>query len=121
MNKTFPEMCAEAQDKVFIESIYRIGRMTHDTAIDKGFNYDDELSKLLMIHTEVSEATEALRKGNPPDDKIPQFSGVEAELADVVLRVLGYAHSRGYRVAEAIVAKHKYNTTRSPMHGGKLF
>lgn len=73
------------------------------------------------MHSELSEALEALRHGNKPDDHIPEFSGVEAELADVVIRILDYAEARGLRLAEAIEAKILYNSTRPRRHGGKKF
>lgn len=76
---------------------------------------------IALIHSELSEALENIREGCPPDDKIPEFKGVEAELADVVIRIMDYAHIRGWRVAEAIEAKMKFNETRSHRHGGKKF
>lgn len=85
---------------------------------DEGFNKGE---KLALIHSEVSEALEAERHGNPPDDHIPEFSGVEAELADTVIRIMDYAALRGINVADAIIAKHKYNEKRPYKHGGKKF
>jgi len=73
------------------------------------------------MHSELSEALEALRHDNPPDDHIPEFSGTEAELADVIIRIMDYAELRGLRLAEAIVAKHEYNRNRPLRHGGKRF
>ena len=73
-----------------------------------------------LIHTEVSEVLEAIRHGNPPDDKIPEFSGAEAELADVVIRVMDLASEKGWNVGGAIIAKMRYNACREHMHGGKL-
>src|SRR6266487_4341270 len=105
------------QDEHFITGIKRIAGKTHDTALDKGFDYNSDFEKILLMHSELSEAVEALRAGNPPDDKIPEFSGIEAELADCVLRILGYCHARGFRIAEAILAKTKYNETRPHKHG----
>lgn len=67
---------------------------------------------LCLIHSEISEALEVGAKGNPPDDKVPEFTGVETELADAVIRIMDLAHARGWRVAQAIEAKMKYNTGR---------
>jgi NTP pyrophosphatase (non-canonical NTP hydrolase) len=72
---------------------------------------------IMLMVTELAEAVEALRAGNPPDDKIPEFSGVEAELADAVIRIMDFGHARGHRVAQAIEAKMKYNTGRPYKHG----
>jgi hypothetical protein len=72
---------------------------------------------IALIQSEASEALEALRLGNPPDDKIPEFSGVEAEFADVIIRIMDLSARRGWRVAEALVAKAQMNTTRAYKHG----
>lgn len=48
-------------------------------------------------------------------------SGVEAELADAVIRIMDYAHARSLDIAGAIIAKMGYNRTRPMRHGGKRF
>lgn len=75
---------------------------------------------LALVHSEVSEGLEAIRK-DLDDDKLPEFKGIEVELADAIIRIMDYAAAKKYRVAEALVAKMQYNTTREHMHGGKKF
>lgn len=103
----------------FVRAFNDIQDVAHGTAVSKGFwdkpRNDGEL--LMLIVTEIAEACEAARHGDPADDKIPEFTGMEAELADAVIRIMDFAAGRKLRVAEALVAKMKFNATRSRMHG----
>lgn len=106
----------------FINAFNCVAVATNQNAINKGF-WEREISDAEMIaqvHGEISEAWEAIRDGNPPSKKIPAFSKVEEELADTILRMMDSAHVRGWRVAEALIAKMEHNTGRPPKHG-KLF
>lgn len=78
---------------------------------------DSTASKIALMHSELSEALEADRKSIEADDKIPEFSGLEAELADTVIRILDFAGARGLRLGEAIQAKMLYNLSRPFRHG----
>jgi NTP pyrophosphatase (non-canonical NTP hydrolase) len=75
---------------------------------------------IALMHSELSEALEGLRK-DKQSDKIPNFSSVEEELADTIIRIMDMAEARGYRIAEAILAKLEYNNNRTYRHGGKNF
>jgi NTP pyrophosphatase (non-canonical NTP hydrolase) len=103
----------------FVSAFNNLQDVIHGTAVAKGFwdkPRNDGEAVMLMV-TELAEAVEAMRHGNPPDDKIPQFSGVEAELADCIIRAMDFAAGRKLRLAEAIVAKMEFNATRERLHG----
>jgi NTP pyrophosphatase (non-canonical NTP hydrolase) len=100
-----------------------VAQEVNHIAIEKGWweGERNEGELIALMHSELSEALEAIRNGNPPDDKIPEFTGVEAELADVIIRIMDMAAAKGYRVGEAVVAKINYNKNRPYKHGGKKF
>lgn len=85
---------------------------------DKPFNFGEAIA---LIHSELSEALEYDRKGDGKSSHIPEFTGVEEELADAILRIMHLASMRNLRVAEAVTAKMAFNATRPPKHGGKAY
>ena len=54
-------------------------------------------------------------------DHIPEFKGVEEELADAIIRIMNIAERMDLRVAEAMIAKQAFNAARPFKHGGKRF
>lgn len=107
----------------FVTAFKEKAKEINDTAREKGW-WDKERNDgemIALMHSELSEALEALRHGNQPDSHIPAFTGVEAEMADVIIRIMDFGEARGHRIAEAIEAKIAYNKTRPHKHGGKKF
>jgi len=85
--------------------------------------------KLMLTVSELAEAMEGIRKGGiKPDDKLPQFSNLAVELADVMIRTMDLAEGIALvdengtnEVLAALVQKLKINAGRGYKHGDKSF
>lgn len=75
-----------------------------------------DLSRHDLMHSEISEATEGVRK-NLPDDHLPHRSMRVCELADAVIRILDVAGAENMPLGEVILEKMAYNAKREFMHG----
>jgi NTP pyrophosphatase (non-canonical NTP hydrolase) len=117
--------------------------VSHETAVSKGWwdGGDRNFPELLCLtHSEISEALEEYRKhGVEPDwfwydevisvnghdhphrhaDGKHKTEGIAAELADTIIRVCDLSQRYNIPLAEALVDKLRFNTTREKRHGGK--
>lgn len=84
---------------------------------------DQVISKIALIHAELSEAVEEARK-SPNYSEIYYDSskpeGFAVELADALIRILDLFGALGIDAEEVVRIKHEFNKTRPVRHGGKL-
>ena len=71
----------------------------------------DDGTMIALIHSEISEALEGIRK-NLNDDHIPNRPMPEVELADAIIRIFDFAVKKKWDIAGALAEKLKYNALR---------
>lgn len=103
--------------------INELTEMIHENAKAHGW-WDEERSIpeiIALCHSELSEALEAYRNNEPMvwiNDGKPD--GIAVEMCDCIIRILDWLGKEDIDVAETILLKHMYNTTRPYKHGGKV-
>jgi NTP pyrophosphatase (non-canonical NTP hydrolase) len=117
------EFLVSLRESFFETAFNSVAKKVNEIAVSKGWWKGDrnEGEIIALMHSELSEGLEALRHGNPPSDHIPEFTGIEEELADVIIRIMDMQIAKGWRISEAITAKINFNETRPFKHGGKKF
>jgi NTP pyrophosphatase (non-canonical NTP hydrolase) len=103
-------------------NVREMQELVHRGAVEHGFwDTDRNRSEMMMlIVSEIGEACEALRHGDPPSDHIPRHSGVAEEMADAVIRILDYCGGTGIDLEQVILDKMAFNQGRERLHGKKF-
>jgi len=98
-----------------------LAAILHETAIEKGFwnnpkNFDVFGNKLALVHSEVTEVLEAIRKNKGSEE-------IVEEMVDILIRTLDlYASMRNagfvtHSLDEILFKKMEINKTRPALHG----
>lgn len=104
-----------------------LAKTVHSIAIKKGW-YEGrtrEFPELIaLMHSELSEALEEWRDGQPsyylrPSGETQKPEGYGVELADAIIRILDCCAFMDVDIDRAIEQKIAYNRTRPYRHGGK--
>lgn len=98
---------------VYSNAVDSLVKLCHGLALEAGWHnkHREDGTMLALIHSEVSEALEGLRK-DLMDEHIPYRKSAEVELADAVIRIFDFAGLKGYDLGGALVDKLVYNTRR---------
>lgn len=101
----------------------RLGEEIHVTNVDKGFwdepvQMDKYVAKLALIHSEVTEVLEALRKSHGPDKVTEEFADILIRTFDLYATLVadGEAESNLYGVMRD---KMEINKNRPSKHGNR--
>lgn len=103
-------------DKYIGQAVNGLVNTCHDQASTAGW-WPDKVNfnvaeKLCLIHSEVSEAMEGVRK-DLNDDHLPNRKMVEVELADAVIRIFDLAGAMELDLGGALAEKLEYNKHRA--------
>ena len=115
-----PELMSH-NEKIAYDGIRHMQILAHQTASDAGWYRNPQTGETItrnfgevvaLMHSELSEALEADRKGLK-DDKLTNRDGREVEFADCIIRILDTAEALGLDVAGALIEKNRFNATRA--------
>lgn len=102
------------------EALSDYGRRCFNNSAEHGF-WDEGPARnkgemIALMHSELSEMLEGVRKPSA-DSHCPEYSNEAIEAADLLIRLLDYAHGWEIPLGEAMIAKMEFNKGRPRKHG----
>lgn len=101
-----------------------LAAVLHETAIEKGFwdgdvTYDKLGNKLALVHSEVTEVLEGIRKSKGSEAIVEEFADVIIRLLDVYAAMMNEGMLE-HSLEEIMAKKIEHNKTRPTLHGNKF-
>lgn len=101
-----------------------LSAIIHQTAVEKGFwdgeiNYDKLGNKLALVHSEVTEILEAIRKDKGSREIVEEISDVLIRLLDVYAAMMD-AEMISESLDEVLDFKMDKNKSRPKLHGNRF-
>lgn len=98
-----------------------LSALLHETAIEKGFwdgeySYDKIGNKLALVHSEVTEVLEAIRKNKGSKEVVEEMSDVIIRLLDIYAAMMNEG-SVSDSLDEVLREKININANRPMLHG----
>ncbi len=122
-----------------VKGLNKLSKQLHDFQIKAGFIDSNIAQRLMLVHSEISEAFEAFRKNNYAQKRYfkermknePQKENIffqelikdtiEDEIADAIIRLLAFCGENNIDIEFHITEKMKYNELRGYKYGNKKF
>lgn len=131
-----PAMCKVKIIQEEAKPLTELSKQIHENAVKHGW-WEGEVdfpTIVALCHSELSEALEEYRSGNPnfyyisngfKSENIDEIGegkpeGIAVEMIDCLIRILDWCGQNGIDVDRLLKIKHEYNKTRSYRHGGKV-
>jgi NTP pyrophosphatase (non-canonical NTP hydrolase) len=98
-----------------------LSAILHETAVEKGFwegeiNYDKIGNKLALVHSEVTEVLEAIRKNKGSEEIVEEMADVLIRLLDLYAAMMN-SEDVTHSFDEILFKKMNINSDRPKLHG----